>query len=125
MKTLGKLLIEVLLNMSEHGTESNGAKDGVFLIGFEKGKVFIEAGNPVEAKKLDSFRELLDQALSQSDDEINEKLEATILNSIGQNSNLTGGTGILEIVKSTSQPLNYNFNRSRDGRVFFSLRATV
>lgn len=125
MKKLGKLLIEILLNISKHGEECDGSREGVFLIGFENGKVFIEAGNPILTDKLEKFQGLLDDALSQSDEEISNKIEGTLLDSLQNNSECSGGIGLLEIVKSTSKPLHYNFNRTTDGKLFFSLRATV
>lgn len=125
IKKVGDTLIEILTNISEHGEVSDGLTDGVFLIGSDNGNVFIEAGNPIKSEKLEQFKECLDHALSLSDEEITSDIESSILESFYSTSEDKSRNGLLEIVKSTTKPLHYNFNKTPDGKVFFSLRATV
>ena len=126
MKKTGNMLIEILLNISKHGEVSDGTRDGVFLIGSEKnGDIFIEAGNPIVTDKLEQFQEFLDHALSQSDEEINEKIETALIDSFKGTGELNSGIGLLEIVKSSTKPIHYNFNKTPDGKLFFTLRAVV
>ncbi len=125
MKKVGHMLIEILQNISKHGEEHGGIKEGVFLIGTHNDSFFIEAGNPVNLSQKVEFEELLAKTITSSDEEIDKQIKNKLISSLSSEDKLNSGLGLLEIAKSSAKPLHYNFTKSPDGKLFFTLKAYV
>ncbi len=125
MKEVGNMLIEILQNISKYGTETARIKEGVFLIGMNEDNFFIEAGSPVEVDQKEEFERLLEVALSNSNDKVECQIKNKLLKLHSVGDKLKSGLGLLEIVKSSTKPLSYNFTKGVDGKLFFTLKAFV
>jgi len=123
MKKVGHLLVEILQNISKNGQDRGSVKEGVFLIGTHNGSYFIEAGNPIELTQKVEFEELLVSAPASLGGEVNPQVRNKLILSLAGEDKISSDLGLLEIAKSSTKPLRYSFTKTREGKLFFTLKA--
>lgn len=123
MKKVGHLLVEILQNISKHGEDRDSVKEGVFLIGTQNGSYFIEAGNPIELSQKVEFEELLVNVSASSSGKVSLQMKNDLVFSLAGEDKMNSDLGLLEISKSSAKPLSYNFTQTREGKLFFTLKA--
>jgi hypothetical protein len=123
MKKVGHLLIEILQNISKHSEDRVGVGEGVFLIGTQNGSYFIEAGNPIELSQKVEFEELLANTPASLGGGVCPEMRNELILSLAGEDKTNAGRGLLEIAKSSTKPLRYNFTKTSEGKLFFTLKA--
>jgi hypothetical protein len=124
-KKVGHVLIETLQNISKHGLEQRGARDGIFIIGRDKDKTFIQAGNVISYQQVDELKQRLDYLVSLSKADLVDIHKSRIKSSVDLMDKSKSGLGLIEIAKSSADKLKYGFDPIGDQTVFFSLYVTV
>ena len=123
MKKVGRLLLQTLHSISKQGEDRISVREGVFLIGIQNGSYFIEAGNPIELSQKSEFEELLLNTNASLDEEVNAQTRNKYILSHAGEEEIISGLGLLEIARSSAKPLGYNFTKTSEGKLFFTLKA--
>lgn len=124
-KKVGHVLIETLQNISKHGLEIDGKRDGLFVIGKDEDQVFIMAANFVDKSEVDDLQSHLDYLLSLSNEELKEIHREKIRHSIELEDKSRSGLGLIEIARASSEPMHYQLDEVDQNWNFFSLYVNV
>jgi hypothetical protein len=113
-------IIEVIQNVSKHGKEINGLKEGIFSISKKNGKVYIDCANfvdPGQYKKLnDTLRKIKSSTMDEIEHIYKEKLSKTEISKEGD-----AGMGLLEIARFTQNHFTYGFRETSADDYFYSI----
>jgi len=124
-KKVGHILIETLQNISKHGLENHGATDGIFIIGRKEGEIFILAANVIAHGQRPDLESRLEYLVSLSQDNLETIHKERIMRSVDLLDKSKSGLGLIEIAKTSSQKLEYQFDVLDEGTTFFSLHVSV
>lgn len=124
-KKVGHILIETLQNISKHGLATSGATDGIFIIGRKEGKIFILAANVISHAQRTDLESRLEYLVSLSDDDLKSIHKERIMHSVDLLDKSKSGLGLIEIAKTSSHKLEYQFDVLDDVTTFFSLHVSV
>lgn len=124
-KRVGHILIETLQNISKHGLENRGATDGIFIIGRKEGNIFILAANVIAHSQRVDLENRLEYLVSLSHDDLKTIHKERIMHSVDLLDKSKSGLGLIEIAKTSSKKLKYQFDVLDEATTFFSLHVSV
>lgn len=114
-------LIEVTQNVSKHSKETDGAKEGIFMITNINGELYYECGNYVRNEDYNEFREYLKEIKNSNMSEINTLYKNKMLVDDGKIGN-TASLGLLEVAKLTKNTFSYSFVETSQNEIFYIIR---
>ena len=107
--------VELLQNMSRHGSTIDGKTEGIFVMAVRDGEVVLTTKNYVHPEKRDEFEQHLEEINSKTKEELSawykEKLRETLKLDDVENAKL----GLLEIAKRSTGQIRYSFESSLKG----------
>lgn len=118
------ILIELLQNISKHGTKINDKHEGFFAISKKKEKYVLSSGNYIHNNIVESFKQKLDTTTNLNETELKE-LYTKIILSEEQNIKGNAGVGLIEMIKYSSEKIKYSFTKIDEEKSFFSLSVTI
>jgi hypothetical protein len=119
-KKIFHFLVEILQNISKHAYSLNEKREGIFQIGFDKGKFNIGTGNFILNKEIDNLKGQIDSVNKQSKEELNE-LYRKYLREGKSTKTGSAGLGLIDLARETDDNINYEFSKLNDTYSFFSL----
>lgn len=124
-RKIGHVLVEVLQNISKHGYQFHGKREGIFILGKNKEGTFLVAGNMIKNER----REKLHKHLSQIDglgiEDLKQMHTERIKASVFSPDKSNAGLGIIEIARACKGRVAYDFRPFNGDKSFFSLFACV
>lgn len=123
-KRMFHLMVEILQNISIHASKENGIGKGIILIGKRDGHFVINAGNYIDAVKVDTFKEKLD-AIEQLDKEELRELYRNTLVQFVEKHDVDSSLGLVGIARDSYNHPSYEFTNIDNKKSFFSIRVTV
>lgn len=107
--------VELLQNMSRHGSNMDGKTEGIFVMAIHDNEVVLTTKNYVHPDKRDEFEEHLEEINSKTQKEINawykKRLRETLMLDDVANQKL----GLLEIAKRSTGNIRYSFESTLRG----------
>jgi len=118
------VMTEMLQNISIHGKKEGNVCEGIFMIGFNKGKFVVTAGNIVDNELKASLTKKLNSVCSMSRDELKMMYKEVLLD--GDVRRLQGASlGLITIARDTSQRPEFAFYDLGKGKSLFILDARI
>lgn len=124
VKEVYYILVELLLNISNHCPEYKGTKAGVFSLSKKDGKYEISTGNMIKKSNIDSLKKHLDKLNSLNKDELKE-LYIQELRSGALTNKKDTGIGFIEIARLQTGKFSYCFNELEDDLSFFTINVVI
>ncbi|HEY9124357.1 MAG TPA: SiaB family protein kinase [Bacteroidales bacterium] len=119
-KRVFHVLVEILQNVSKHGVETNGVKEGIFMMGQKDGHFLIYTGNYIFTSKTAPLAEHLDNLNSMEKPELVELYKLN-LHLGATNAQGDAGLGLIDIAREGYSKFQYEFIPVSDSLSFFSL----
>ena len=113
-------IIEVMQNVSVHGKAINNYKEGIFTLSEIKGEIYIGCSNFINSSDYESFKRYIERIKASSIDEI-EKLYKEKLSRTEKSEQRNNGLGLLEIARFTKNMFTYNFIKTPENEIFYSI----
>ena len=117
------ILVEMLQNIAKHAEENNQRHEGLFTLGCENGSYTVSASNSVNTQQADKLEKYLDKLTAKNIEELNSYYKEILRNGHSDKS-IFSGLGLIDIVRSSSEKIKYNFIDKENGKLF-SLTAVV
>jgi hypothetical protein len=118
------LLVEVLQNIAKHSYKKDGIREAIFMVGKQKDRYSINAGNFISNDRVDGLKKQLDY-LNELDKKALENIYIETLKN-GHISEAGGaGLGLIDIARESSDKLLYEFVPVNESRSFYSLRVII
>ncbi|MEN9638849.1 MAG: hypothetical protein RLZZ262_717 [Bacteroidota bacterium] len=123
----GHALIEVMQNISRYAKskDTGGPVVGYLNVGLAEEKIFIIAGNTIDKKEKYALNEKLDQLTQLSEQALSELHQEVMKKSIHDDEKLRSGLGLIEVLRSSSQKVDYGFYPTISEEELFSMLITV
>ena len=119
-KKMYHILVELLQNISRHCYIAEEKKEGIFMIGEQKGYFVINTGNLIENSNIPTLEKQLNQINS-----LNKKeLKALYLEKLRERSTPLkegAGIGLIDIARRIISPINYSILRINDTKSFLTI----
>ena len=121
------ILIEMLQNISRHGSELNESKEGIFAVIQKDNKYQVMTGNFIQNSKIPRLSEHIDKIARAADNnQLEELFTETILNEENNKKGSGAGVGFMEIIKFGGRDFKYAFEPIPSKDIsFFSLSITI
>lgn len=113
-------IIEVLQNVSRHGKEIQGQKEGLFSLKTIEEEIFIECGNFIKQEDYPEFKAFLEYIKSLKPEAFKKYYRKKLINS-DKTEGPGAGLGLIEIAKFTQNAFKYKFTETPEGEIFFSI----
>jgi hypothetical protein len=123
-KKTSYLLIEMLQNISKHGSVQNGKKEGIFIISLKNDKYNIQTGNHIDAGRSEELKKQLETLSNMDETALSWAYKNKLLHS-ETGAKGSAGIGLIELYKYCFGNVSYNFKPVDNKVVFFSLSLTV
>jgi hypothetical protein len=123
-KKIFYLLIEMLQNISKHGSNFNGLHEGIFLVTYKNKAYTIHSGNYVDAGNVEGLKNHLNTLAKMDENALSEAYKSNLLNKEPDNSS-NAGIGLIEMFRYGKGNVKYSFTPVSDAVTFFSLSVTV
>jgi hypothetical protein len=122
----GHVLIELLQNVSKHDSSNiQVEKKGIFAIGQDEGKIYIQCGNIVNHQEKVLLEAKLDFLSSLSKEELKDFHRQAMKASLKFENKSKSGLGLIEIAKASVKPLEYIFEPLSNNNYFYAIHVTV
>jgi len=118
------LLIEMLQNISKHGKETNGIRDGIFVITKKHNHFTIITGNFIDNSNVEALENHLNSLIDLDEAALKEMYNNTLLRQDTVETK-SAGIGLIEIMKFGTKKLSYTFTQVNDIESFFSVCITI
>lgn len=122
------VMVEALQNIVKHGDEliqgERHSHTAIFLIGREKNRYSIMAGNPVKAVNVPSLKEKLDHINSLDKEGLKDLYKEIIKNTTISDKG-GAGLGFVDMARKSGEKLNYQFPEMSTDYCFFCLKVNV
>lgn len=118
------LLVELLQNISKHAINSNGEREGIFMISQKNNNYILTTGNYVDANAVEPLKEKLANIANLNKEELTEIYKKTLLKK-EPSINGNAGIGLIEMCKYSSEKIKYTFKAVTETMSFFSLSITI
>lgn len=129
MKVFG-VAVEQVQNILRFSAETTPAAKnhgkfhiGSVHIGYEDGRYFVSSGNQIAPEKVEFLREHLTRLNRMTPEEL-KNLQRTLRKQPLNHESLTS-MGLLEIARKASRPLEFDFRKIDERRVFFSMKTVI
>jgi hypothetical protein len=121
------ILIEMLQNISRHGSELEGAKEGIFAVLYKDNRYIVMTGNFVENDRIPKISAHIDKVtVTAGENKLEELYTETILKLEDNNKGSGAGVGFMEILKFGGKEFKYKFEPVQGKDVsFFSLSIAI
>lgn len=119
------ILIELLQNISKHGKEINGKKDGIFIITKNDNHLTAITGNIIDNNDTENLENHLNQLVEMNDEQLRESYNEILLKQDATTTTKSVGLGFIEIMKFGTKKLSYNFIKLNENDSFFSVCITI
>lgn len=115
-------IIEMMQNISKHGLEVNGRKEGIFSLSasYSADKYCIACGNFIDQYAHDKLKALLEKIKNAASQDLEQMYKEKLAEPDTQVGN--AGLGLLEIARSTDNPFLYDFFKIKDNYYFYTLK---
>jgi len=124
-KRFGHLLVEILQNISRHGKDINGQKQGVFCLGNHGTNHMVAAGNAISLADMEELMFRLEELRHLDMEGLAELHRARMKASLLRSDTGSAGLGLIEIARSSKGKFACDFKLLDKEKVFFSLFACV
>jgi hypothetical protein len=124
-RKIGHVLVEVLQNISKHGYQYHGKREGIFMLGKNNEGTFLVAGNMIKNERREKLQKHLRQIDGLSVDDLKQIHTERIKESIFSADKSNAGLGIIEIARACKGRVAYDFRPFDGDKSFFSLFACV
>ncbi len=118
------ILVEMLQNIAKHAVENNGRHEGLFSMGSGNGSYTISASNTVNNEQADKLEKYLQKISTKNIDELNQYYKEILRNGHSDRS-IFSGLGLIDIVRTSSEKIKYDFTNKNQNEKLFSLTATI
>lgn len=112
------MMVEILQNISQHSYGKNGIKEGILMLGKEKGTYIINAGNYILKKDKPQLKKHLDHLNSMTKKELNEKYIKILAEGIDDKE---AGLGLIDIAREVNERIEYSFHKVDNNILFFAI----
>ncbi|HQQ95135.1 MAG TPA: SiaB family protein kinase [Bacteroidia bacterium] len=121
------ILIEMLQNISRHGSELEGSKEGIFAVLYKDNKYHVMTGNFVENTRISRISDHIDKVILRAgENKLDELYTETILKLENNGKGSGAGVGFMEILKFGGKEFKYMFEPVKGKDVsFFSLSIAI
>lgn len=123
-KKIAYILIELLQNISKHGSSFNGIHEGIFIIALKDNKYNIQTGNYVDVGDVENLKKNLDTYSNMDEKGLTWAYRNNLMSQEPKEKG-NAGIGLIEICKYSSEKMVYDFKPISDKVSFFSLRVTI
>lgn len=104
------VILELIQNISKHGTSINGSKNGIFFIAFENGHYNVSSGNFIDNSNAQKIKERLGALQKLTVDEVEKQYKDVLFNEeISAAGN--GSLGLLEISKLSKNKFDFSIHK--------------
>ncbi len=118
------VLVEILQNVSKHSLETNGKREGIFLIGKKDNKFFVYTGNFISGVQVEPLSKHLDNLNILNKEELLQLYKYTL--HLGTTTSRGGaGLGLIDVARDSSEKMQYKFTKIDDNLSFYALHATI
>jgi Family of unknown function (DUF6272) len=118
------ILVELIQNIGRHCYKEDGIKEGIFLLGKKSDGFVINTGNFIETSKVEGLKEKLDSLTGYDMAELKALYRKTLVE--GRLSEKGGaGIGMIDIFKTSKEPMQYKFTRIDDKKTFYAVSVIV
>jgi hypothetical protein len=124
-RKVGHAVVEVMQNISKHAIKQNEGSTGVFIIGKENGRIFIEAGNSIHISEKKFLSEKLYYLSTLDVPGLQELHRKAIKSSIRFENKQRSGLGLIEIARISLDKIKYAFEDTGKDRTFFSMQVSL
>jgi hypothetical protein len=122
----GHVLIELLQNVSKHNSASGKEeKKGIFTIGEDGDKFYIQCGNIVSHQDKVLLENKLELLSCLSKEDLRDFHRQAMKASIMFENKTRSGLGLIEIAKASSKPLEYIFEPLENNKYFYAIHVTI
>jgi anti-sigma regulatory factor (Ser/Thr protein kinase) len=122
-KKIYHALVEILQNVSKHALETNGKREGIFLIGNKNNKFIIYTGNFISNQKVPALKNHLETLISLNKEELQQLFKYTL--HLGTTTTKGGaGLGLIDLFRSTEK-LTYQFTQVDETTSFYALHVII
>ncbi len=127
-KKVFHVMVECLQNINRHSDDFDDEKEkignGLFMIGERASSYYVFTGNVILASKIEKLRNRLKRLNALSIDELNALYKKQI--KFGYLTERGGaGLGLIDIVRKTGNPLEYNFAYMDSVHAYFTLKVKI
>lgn len=123
-KTMMYLLVELLQNISKHGLQIQGEREGIFMVSRKNNKLVLTAGNYIDTNSVEPLKMQLNSIVDLDKNQLLELYKNTLLKQ-DESANGNAGIGMIEMCKYSSEKIKFTFKKIDDNISFFSLCATL
>lgn len=106
--------VELLQNMSRHGSTITGSKEGVFIMAIHNNEVVLTTRNFVDHSHRDAFEQHLEEINQKTREELTDWYQSKLKESMLKDE-LNAGIGLIEIARRISSGIKYSFESSLKG----------
>jgi len=114
-------IIEVMQNVSKHGKEINGYKEGIFSLSNYNGEFYIECSNFIKQESYEDLNIMLDKIKSSSMDEIEAMYMKKLAKSHLSSESKTG-LGLLEVARFSNNSFTCTFEETPEKEIFYTIK---
>ncbi len=110
--------------ISPDADSKNNIRVGRIAVGYKDNHYFVQCGNKINNDKVETLREKLTKLQNMSKDEF-KKYYTKQSRKGWDDSSKGAGLGFLEIIKNTSKPIEFDFEKIDENMSFFTLRTVA
>jgi len=121
----GHVLIEVLQNISKHGGSEAQTPEGLFTIGWNDGRILLQAGNVITEEEKNFLQEKLEYLRDLDHDDLRELHKAALRASLKFENKNKSGLGLIEVARASSAPLVFQFKSLSSHNHLFALQVAI
>ncbi|MEO9532931.1 MAG: SiaB family protein kinase [Crocinitomicaceae bacterium] len=118
------IMIELLQNMNRHAVSINGTKEGMFVIGLDKGVYKMQTGNFITKDKAKDLKMHLDSLVGLDKIQLAKRYKQQLMeNTISEDQG--AGIGIIEMFRQSDGEILFDFQEVDENLAFYSFSATL
>lgn len=118
------ILVELLQNISKHGYEMDGRREGVFMLSTEKGYFSIMAGNYIANSQIERIKLLLDFINDNQRDDVMEYYKGILR--FGKPTEKGGaGVGLIDIMRNSAGKIDYRIYSVNASVSFYCIKVRI
>jgi len=118
------MMVELLQNISVHGKEDNGLREGIFVFGEQEHNYFIGAGNLIDKNKVESLKKYLTELNTLSKEELLILYKKKVRQEI-EDPEQSSGLGLIELAMDSKNKIQFAFNEVDESSAFYSMSILV
>jgi hypothetical protein len=123
-KKIFHALVEILQNISKHAMETNGMREGIFIMGKKNGNFLVYTGNYITPLHTSALGSHIDSLNSLSKEELLELYKLTLhLGSTNFDGN--SGLGLIDVARDCSEKIQYSFTKIDKDTSFYALGIVI